>query len=70
MSREKALKPAQLRLRAEYLQVAYGVSERRACGVLSPRRDSHRYRSVADEQTALRRRIRDLAQARMINRQK
>ena len=56
---------AQLRPRAEYLQVAYGVSERRACEVLTLPRASHRYRSVADEQAALKMRIRDLAQARV-----
>ena len=32
---DKALKPAQLRPRAEYLQIAYGVSERRASEVLT-----------------------------------
>ena len=33
---KKALKLAQLRPRAAYLQVAYDVSERRACQVLTP----------------------------------
>ena len=51
---------------ADCLQVAEGVSERRACEVLTLPRASHRYRSVADEQAALRMRIRDLAQDRMI----
>ena len=64
--REKALKPAQLRPRAEYLQAAYGVSERRACQVLTlwpgPATAT---RSVADEQAALKMRIRYLAQARV-----
>ena len=41
------------------------MSERRACGVLTLSRASHRYRSVADEQAALKMRIRDLAQARV-----
>ena len=45
--------------------MAYGVSERRACQVLTLSRASHRYKSVADEQAALRMRIRDLAQARV-----
>lgn len=31
---QKALKPAQLREQVEALRVCYGVSERRACGVL------------------------------------
>jgi len=41
------------------------VSERRACGVLAFRRSTARYESVADEQAALRIRLRDLAQARV-----
>ena len=32
---KKALGPAQMRDHARYLQVAYGSSERRACGVLT-----------------------------------
>ena len=59
------MKTAQLRPRADYLQFAYGVSERRACEVLTLPRASLRFRSVADEQAALRMRIRDLAQARV-----
>ena len=35
--RKKALKPAQLRPWAEYLQIAYCVSKRRACEVLTLR---------------------------------
>ena len=61
--RKKALKPAQLRPRAEFLQAAYGVSVRRACQVLTLPRASHRHTSVADEQAAWRMRIRGLAQA-------
>ena len=45
--------------------MAYGVSERRACEVLTIPRASHRYKSVSDEQAALRMRIRDLAQTRV-----
>ena len=45
--------------------MCYGVSERRACEVLEFRRSSCRYQSVADEQAALRSRLRDLAQARV-----
>ena len=63
--RKKALEPAQLREHAWYLRVAYGASERRACGVLTFRRSTCRYHSVADEQAALRMRIWDLAQARV-----
>ena len=62
---KQRLKPAQQRTTVRYLQVAYRVSERRACGVLAFRRSSHRYRSVADEQAALRIRLRDLAAARV-----
>jgi len=45
--------------------VVYGTSERRACEALSFRRSTCRYRSVADEQAALRIRLKDLAQARV-----
>jgi len=45
--------------------VAYEVSERRACAVVSLRRSTYRYQSVAAEQAALRIRIRDLAAARV-----
>ena len=45
--------------------MAYRVSERRACEVLNLQRGSYRYRSVADEQAALRIRLKDLAQARV-----
>jgi len=45
--------------------VCYEVSERRACGVLRLQRSTCRYQSVADEQAALRIRLRDLAQARV-----
>ena len=41
------------------------MSERRACGVLRLQRSTCRYQSVADEQAALRIRLRDLAQARV-----
>ena len=45
--------------------MAYGVSERRVCEVLSLPRGSYKYRRVADEQAALRMRIKDIAQARV-----
>jgi putative transposase len=41
------------------------VSERRACSVIQLQRSTCQYRSVADEQVALRIRLRDLAQARV-----
>jgi len=42
-------------------QLAYGVSERRACRVLAHPRATHRYESVRDDQAALRSRIREIA---------
>ena len=41
------------------------MSERRACGVIQLQRSTYQYRSVADEQAALRIRLRDLAHARV-----
>ena len=52
-----------MRGHAGYLRVAYGASQRRSCQVLTFRRSTCRYESVADEQADLRMRIRDLAQA-------
>jgi len=49
----------------EALQVAYQVSARRACGATGFARSSHCYRSVADEQVALRIRLKELAAARV-----
>ena len=54
-----------MRIQGEVLQVCYGASERRVCQVMQFHRSSYRYRSIADEQAALRIRIRDLAQARV-----
>ena len=45
--------------------MCYRVSERRVCGVIKLQRSTCRYRSIADEQAALRIRLRDLAQARV-----
>jgi len=42
----------------------YGISERRACGVARMAGSTRRYRSSKDPQTALRLRIREMAQAR------
>ena len=47
------------------LRLCYQVSERRVCQVLSLSRTSCRYLSRADEQAALRIRLRDLAYARV-----
>ena len=46
------------------MRVCYDVSERRVCGVLGLWRGTCRYKSVADEQAALRIRLRDLAYSR------
>ena len=54
-----------MRDHAEYLQVAYGSSERRTCQVLTLGGSTCRYESVAAEQAALRMRLKDLAQARV-----
>lgn len=48
-----------------FLRVGFETSERRACRCLGVQRSSHRYRSVAQDQTALRVRLRDLAAARV-----
>jgi putative transposase len=49
----------------EYLRVGFQISERRACDALGMARSSCRYRSVAQDQTALRMRLRELAAARV-----
>jgi putative transposase len=46
-------------------KISYQVSERRACTTLALARSTIRYESVADPQTALRMRLRDLAMARI-----
>jgi len=46
-------------------KVSYQVSERRACSALDLARSTVRYESVADPQTALRLRLRDLAFSRI-----
>ena len=47
------------------LQVSYAESERRVCKALNFPRASHRYKSVRDERTELRIRLRDLASTRV-----
>ncbi len=49
----------------EYLRQGYQVSERRACRTAGCARSTYRYRSCRDPKTALRQRIRELAQARV-----
>jgi hypothetical protein len=48
-----------------YLCGAYRVSERHACQLLLLPRATHRYQSIRDPLTALRMRMRELAQARI-----
>ncbi len=59
------MKPSRRRPVVEYLCGGYQVSERRACGVARIARSTQRYRSSKDPQTALRQRIREIAQARV-----
>jgi putative transposase len=47
------------------VRVGFQVSERRACHVIPVHRSTHRYQSVARDQTALRMRLRDLAAVRV-----
>jgi len=49
----------------EYLQGGYRVSERRACGVARLNRGTFRYCTHKDPRTALRLRIREIAQTRV-----
>jgi putative transposase len=49
----------------QQLQVSYDISQRRACQALVVARSTVRYHSVADDQAALRIRLRDLAAARV-----
>ncbi len=48
-----------------HLQVAYDISERRACQATGFGRSSQRYRKRADPQVALRMRLKELAAARV-----
>src|SRR5580692_4155077 len=49
----------------EYLSVAYRISERRACRVTRLHRGTYRYSSQKNPWTALRMKIREIAQARV-----
>lgn len=48
-----------------YLEKTFQVSQRRACAVLCIGRSTHRYRSAADSQGALRMRIKEIAAIRV-----
>jgi putative transposase len=59
------VKPAQRRELVQFLRVGFKVSERRACRVIPIPRSSQRYQSQAQDQSALKLRLRDLAQSRI-----
>ena len=56
--------PAARREAVAHLRTSLGVSERRACGIIGADRTSIRYRSRRGDDTALRVRLRELAQQR------
>src|SRR5436309_10943696 len=62
---KKIVTPSRRRPVVGYLCGGYGVSERRACKVARLARSTRRYGSQKDPQTALRFRIREIAQARV-----
>ncbi|MGE3745805.1 MAG: IS3 family transposase [Sphingomonadaceae bacterium] len=61
---KKVLTPAAKREAVAHLQACHGMSERRACRVIDADRKSVRYRSTRDDDTALREKLRDLANQR------
>ena len=65
MSSRESLRPDRRRSVVKKLQVAYEVSERRACHATGFPRSSHRYESVRDDRAELRIRLRDLAASRV-----
>ena len=64
-SDKKALTPSLCRQLADELSAEYGVSERRACRVILFARSTNRYKSVKDDQLALRIKIKDIASSRI-----
>ena len=62
---QKILEPSRRRQVVDYLHGSYRVSERRACRVARLNRGTFRYRGHKDPRTALRMRIREIAQARV-----
>ena len=59
------MRPTRRRELVQFLRVGFKISERRACRVIPIARSSHRYRSQAQDQSALRIRLRDLALSRV-----
>lgn len=62
--RKKSLKPVRRRDLVRHLELAWEVSERRACRAMGFARSSHRYESQADRQEELRVKLREMAGAR------
>lgn len=62
---EKVVKPARRREVFQDFQQAYSVSERRSCNASWLRRASHRYKSRRDTRTALRMRMKVVAETRV-----
>lgn len=63
-SGKKVLKPAAKREAVAHLQACHGISERRACRVIDVDRKGVRYRSLRDDDTALRETLRGLVHQR------
>ena len=59
------VRPSLRRTVVSYLGTAYPISERRACRTVRCARATYRYQSHRDPRTALRQRIRELAQTRV-----
>lgn len=64
-ARKQTLRPSQKRVVVGYLCGAYPISERRACRTVRGARATYHYPSHRDPRTALRQRIREMAQARV-----
>ena len=59
------VRPSQRRTVVQYLGTAYPISDRRACRTVRCARATSRYRRHRDPRTALRQRIREMAQTRV-----
>jgi hypothetical protein len=59
------LKPARARRLVDYLRTSYRISIRRACGALRFDRSTYHYKHRRPEQASLRKRIRELSEARV-----
>ena len=62
---KKSVEPWRCRQIVEYLRGSYRVSERRGCSIVRLNRGTFRYCTHRDPRTALRMRIREIAQARV-----